>query len=244
MNRRVECEGKLMGNPIFPATANVEGKTDKAPTSSHRSRKMSSPPDAGLERDEVGESGFGRTHGGKGVVPSLVLDSGLRKTRSDLSDLVAARLDLLNFDGGTSASSSATASPKRLAPFVPRRTSEGSNSCPSPTGIISPGSSSPSVNLPHPAYDHLSCQEQETKITLLRQCLASLQAMETSLKQGVVGGGVYGGSKGGDPSDDDIPRDELMDMFRKALDALDHDAGVDQEWTKREEEDEARTDDH
>lgn len=233
MTRRVESEGKVMGKPTFPLLDNTGGKRDKASTSSDRSRRISSPADTGLERDEL--EGLGRVDGGK-AVPSLVLDSSLRKTRSDLSELVAARLDLLNFDSPASSGSA-----KRPAPSVPRRASE-STSCPSSAGFPYSGSSSPSINFPHPAYDHLSCQEQETKITLLRQCLASLEAMETSLVQEDGNGGERVSK--GDPSEEDIPSETLMEMFKRAVEAVHggSDAGEEEEevWMKVEQEDNTR----
>lgn len=159
----------------------------------------------------------------------------LQRIRSDLSDLISTRFDMVGIDGSPSSSSPTYPSIYPSISSLPSSTTF-------PSYTYSPSTSPSSFSFSRgistedhysyssltSSFENLSCQEQETKIMFLRQCLSSLGTIENSLltkEEGkhTTNTSSTNGNDGNDnaESSNSLSHQSLMEMFKKAVEALD-----------------------
>lgn len=200
MNRRVQAHGKLI-EPLSAKTS-LEG-------GDHEGGGAGGP--EGVAERKISPPGKGDSPDVAGVL----LSSSLRETRLDLRDANKEDVDLISLEYQTS--------PSRQAPPVPARAFE--TNLQSSSATSSPPSSSSSstrtspvlTRPPSTSYDHLSCREQEARILLLKECLTSLDKM--TLKQEDPSRGEKSGK--GKGQGESLSKEALLEMFRRAIEALD-----------------------
>ncbi|XP_069945974.1 uncharacterized protein [Cherax quadricarinatus] len=211
MNRQVEYDGKLTEQPALPATSTSSlGSSAEKPSSTFTSiiRKPNSPLSEGVRSVGIGKSAdVDKTR--QELVASIM------KSHSDTGDYIYPKLDLRSLDF---ISPLKNTSPTRTVPSELRLVSNKSSWTPSSSSTLR----SPTAQLPqtsNDSYDHLNCEEQEMRITLLKQCVASLDVMEASV---IKDSGANRNTLSHDKTDGDgLSKDALLSMFQKALDTLD-----------------------
>lgn len=176
----------------------------------------------------------------EGLSPSLHNNAKLRRMRSDISDLITSGLDRVSIDSPKSHSPPASFNFPSIYPSISSISSSNYSSsstytptsCPSSLSytrkisldepVHSPTSPPSSSNITANSFESLSCQEQETTIMFLRQCLTSLDTMESSILSKEEGSHNTSSTNEGNKTESscDLSKQTLMVVFTRAIEAL------------------------
>ncbi|XP_042242604.1 uncharacterized protein LOC121879886 [Homarus americanus] len=207
MTRQVEQEANLSEKQYPSLTTTTTSSSSGRKT--EKTRKLSSPCGVTSGKTVGGGGEVERGEEGVDALTTLLYNRRLRKTQSDLSDVMYPRLDLLNLD--TSPTSAVTTPTSAVTTPTLSSVLRGASDT---TSWTSPTATSRQYSSFNSSYDQLSCEDQESKINLLRHCLSSLDTIESTILKDTIERIPK------KMSSDDLDKEELLAMFKRAVDTL------------------------